>query len=98
MWLLLESQGYARHRIIMLVDGNDARRIDIGMTTRDPLVGMRSNVHRLSSSGNPIFPRDSIEFHMTSESRTSSRWSAIISQARAVTRAVASASSRRVKW
>jgi len=64
VWPLLQAKGSARHTIHMLVDGNDPRGIDIGLLTRFPLVGMRSNVHRRNAAGNPLFSRDAIEFYV----------------------------------
>ncbi len=64
VWPLLKAQGSAPHQIFMLVDGNDPRGIDIGLMTRYPLVGMRSNVHRKNAAGNPLFSRDAIEFYV----------------------------------
>lgn len=64
LWPLLQAKGSARHQIHMLVDGNDPRGIDIGLISRYPLVGMRSNVHRRTASGSAVFPRDAIEFYV----------------------------------
>jgi endonuclease/exonuclease/phosphatase family metal-dependent hydrolase len=64
IWPLLQAKGSSRHQICMLVDGNDPRGIDIGLISRYPLVGMRSNVHRRTASGSAVFPRDAIEFYV----------------------------------
>jgi endonuclease/exonuclease/phosphatase family metal-dependent hydrolase len=64
VWPLLKAQGSAPHSIFMLVDGNDVRGIDIGLISRYPLVGMRSNVDRLSPKGTPVFGRDCVEFYV----------------------------------
>jgi endonuclease/exonuclease/phosphatase family metal-dependent hydrolase len=64
VWPLLKAKGSTRHQIFMLVDGNDPRGIDIGLISRYPLVGMRSNVHRRTTAGSATFPRDCIEFYV----------------------------------
>lgn len=64
VWPQLEAQGHEPHSVFMLVDGNDDRGIDIGLISRFPLIGMRSNVHRRARSGRPLFSRDCIEFYI----------------------------------
>ncbi len=64
VWPLLRAKGSTRHQIFMLIDGNDPRGIDIGLISRYPLVGMRSNLHRKNAAGNPMFPRDSMEYYV----------------------------------
>jgi endonuclease/exonuclease/phosphatase family metal-dependent hydrolase len=64
VWPRLEAKGSAKHSIFMLVDGNDDRGIDIGLISRFPLVGMRSNVHTLGQSKRQLFSRDCIEFYV----------------------------------
>lgn len=49
---------------VMLIDGNDDRGIDVGiMTKKGYEIGlMKSHIHDLDNSGNPIFSRDCPEF------------------------------------
>lgn len=55
------------YRHIMLIDGNDARGIDVGLATRNgfPIGLMRSHVDDLKPDGHPIFSRDCPEYEVT---------------------------------
>jgi endonuclease/exonuclease/phosphatase family metal-dependent hydrolase len=46
----------------LLMDGNDARGIDIGVLSRVPVSGMRSHVHLRNQAGNALFSRDCAMF------------------------------------
>jgi endonuclease/exonuclease/phosphatase family metal-dependent hydrolase len=46
----------------MVVDGNDARGIDVGILSRYPIVEIRSHVDDLGSDGKRIFSRDCPEY------------------------------------
>jgi endonuclease/exonuclease/phosphatase family metal-dependent hydrolase len=58
------------YRHLMIIDGNDARGIDVGLATRSgfPIGLMRSHVDDLKPDGFPIFSRDCPEFHVTTPS------------------------------
>ena len=51
---------------VMVIDGNDARGIDVGLMTKDDfeIFGMYSHVHDLKPDGNPIFSRDCPEYQV----------------------------------
>ena len=46
----------------MVVDGNDARGIDVGILSRYPIVEIRSHVDDLGSDGKRLFSRDCPEY------------------------------------
>ena len=52
---------------VMIIDGNDGRGIDVGLTTKSgfPIGTMRSHVDDLKPDGFPIFSRDCPEFEVT---------------------------------
>ncbi|MCG6901372.1 MAG: hypothetical protein LJE68_01705 [Rhodobacter sp.] len=64
---LRKSEIYAH---LMLVDGNDARGIDVGLGTRTgfPIGRVRSHVDDRKPDGFPIFSRDCPEFEVTTPS------------------------------
>jgi endonuclease/exonuclease/phosphatase family metal-dependent hydrolase len=43
---------------VLLMDGNDARGIDVGLFSRTPVSGMRSHVELRNAKGGPLFSRD----------------------------------------
>jgi endonuclease/exonuclease/phosphatase family metal-dependent hydrolase len=43
---------------VLLMDGNDARGIDVGLLSRTPVSGMRSHVELRNATGGPLFSRD----------------------------------------
>lgn len=49
---------------VMLIDGNDERGIDVGLMTKTeyPIGLMRSHIHDVNESGEPIFSRDCPEY------------------------------------
>src|SRR5918994_2163205 len=52
---------------IMLIDGNDERGIDVGLMTKEgfDIENMRSHVHDLNDTGEPIYSRDCPEYAVT---------------------------------
>lgn len=58
------------YRHLMIVDGNDARGIDVGLATRTgfPIGTIRSHVDDLKPDGFPIFSRDCPEYQVTTPS------------------------------
>ena len=58
------------YRHLMIVDGNDARGIDVGLASRDgfPIGTIRSHVDDLKPDGFPIFSRDCPEYLITTPS------------------------------
>lgn len=55
---------------LMVIDGNDARGIDVGLMTKEDyeIFGMFSHVHDLKPDGNPVFSRDCPEYQVISSS------------------------------
>jgi endonuclease/exonuclease/phosphatase family metal-dependent hydrolase len=55
---------------VMLIDGNDARGIDVGLATRAgyPIGRVRSHADDLKPDGYPIFSRDCPEYEVTTPS------------------------------
>ena len=47
---------------LLLMDGNDARGIDVALMSRVPVSGMRSHIERLRAPGKPLFARDCAMF------------------------------------
>ncbi|MCB9684776.1 MAG: endonuclease/exonuclease/phosphatase family protein [Alphaproteobacteria bacterium] len=45
----------------LVIDGNDQRRIDVGLLSRFPIVHARSWQHLLGGDGQPVFDRDCLE-------------------------------------
>lgn len=45
----------------LVIDGNDDRRIDVGVLSRFPIVHARSWQHLLAGDGSPVFSRDCLE-------------------------------------
>lgn len=60
----------APFRHLMIIDGNDARGIDVGLATRPgyPIGQMRSHVDDMKSDGFAIFSRDCPEYEVTTPS------------------------------
>ena len=58
------------YRHVMIIDGNDARGIDVGLASRGgfPIGRMHSHVDDLKPDGFPIFSRDCPEYHVTAPS------------------------------
>jgi endonuclease/exonuclease/phosphatase family metal-dependent hydrolase len=52
---------------VMLIDGNDDRGIDVGLMTKEgfDIEDMRSHVHDLDDTGEPIYSRDCPEYAVT---------------------------------
>lgn len=63
---IVGSLGGTPYSHVMLIDGNDARGIDVGLLTgEDVLIGnMRSHVDDRTDEGQPIFSRDCPEFEL----------------------------------
>lgn len=57
---VLRGLGGAPFRHVMLIDGNDARGIDVGLMSREgyPIGPVRSHVDDLLPGGDPVFSRD----------------------------------------
>lgn len=64
---ILGPVGGAPYRHVMLIDGNDARGIDVGIATRAgfPIDQVRSHVDDLLPGGTNVFSRDCPEFWLT---------------------------------
>lgn len=45
----------------LVIDGNDQRRIDVGLLSRFPIVHARSWQHLMADDGSPVFDRDCLE-------------------------------------
>lgn len=67
---ILKEVGGTPYPNIMIIDGNDARGIDVGVMTKDgfPIGAMRSHVHDLKPDGNPVFSRDCPEYQIATPS------------------------------
>lgn len=51
-----------KYRNEMLIDGTDPRGIDVGLFSRFPITGLRTNIHYVPSGSRwPLFPRDCME-------------------------------------
>ena len=52
---------------VMLIDGNDDRGIDVGLMTKEgfDIEDMRSHIHDLDDTGEPIYSRDCPEYAVT---------------------------------
>jgi len=55
---------------VMLIDGNDDRGIDVGIMSQNgyKIESVRSHIHDLNESGNPIFSRDCPEYKIKTPS------------------------------
>lgn len=58
---VLSSVFGERYPHVMVIDGNDARGIDVGLLSRYPIVGIRSHVDD-EYKGRPVFSRDCPEY------------------------------------
>lgn len=69
---LLPAVGATPFRHVMLIDGNDARGIDVGLLTGEayPIGPMRSHVDDRLPSGEPVFSRDCPEYSVTTPDGT----------------------------
>lgn len=68
---LLRAVGATPYEHVMLVEGNDARGIDVGlMTSGDyPVVAIRSHIYDVDDEG-PVFSRDCCEYHLETPNGT----------------------------
>src|SRR5215213_7989136 len=64
---LPQGQRKEPYTSVMLIDGNDDRGIDVGLMTKEDfdIEDMRSHVHDLDDSGEPIYSRDCPEYAVT---------------------------------
>lgn len=58
---ILQGTGKALYPFNMVIDGNDARGIDVGLLSRRPIMRMRSHIDHLTE-GRPTFSRDCPEY------------------------------------
>lgn len=65
--MVLDRVGGNPYEHVMVIDGNDARGIDVGLMTRGgfDIGDMRSHVDDLDVDGDPIFSRDCPEYSVT---------------------------------
>lgn len=69
--LMFEKVGLEEgYNHVMIIDGNDARGIDVGLVTRKgfPIGPMRSHVDEVDGNGNRVFSRDCPEYEVTTPS------------------------------
>ncbi|MBI4513643.1 MAG: endonuclease/exonuclease/phosphatase family protein [Gemmatimonadetes bacterium] len=62
--LILDQEFGRSYEYNMLVDGNDPRRIDIGLLSQHEIVCVRSHIHDRDGGPDPIFSRDCPEFEI----------------------------------
>ena len=64
---LPQGQRKEPYTSVMLIDGNDDRGIDVGLMTKEgfDIEDMRSHVHDLDDTGEPIYSRDCPEYAVT---------------------------------
>ena len=67
---VISALGGEAFRHAMVIDGNDARGIDVGLLTRQgfPIGVLRSHVDEMLTERDPIFSRDCAEFEVTAPS------------------------------
>lgn len=58
--LLPSGSGFKRYPYCMLIDGNDTRGIDVGIYSRFPIRGLRSNIYA-DNGRKSVFSRDCLE-------------------------------------
>ena len=61
---MLERQNQPPYEHIMVIDGNDARGINVGIMSRRPIVRMASHVDDHTASGSATFSRDCPEYYL----------------------------------
>jgi endonuclease/exonuclease/phosphatase family metal-dependent hydrolase len=61
---VLGSQFQTAYPHVMLIDGNDARGIDVGVLSRFPIESVRSHVDDLNPNGEKTFSRDCPEYEI----------------------------------
>lgn len=59
---VLDAEFECRYPFAMVIDGNDARGIDVGILSRFPIERIQSHVYDMGASGTAIFSRDCPEF------------------------------------
>jgi len=69
---LLTVSGRPAYQHVMVIDGNDDRGIDVGLMTKrpHPILGIRSHVDDVDSTGRQIFGRDCPEYVVQASSGT----------------------------
>jgi endonuclease/exonuclease/phosphatase family metal-dependent hydrolase len=61
---VLGSQFQCAYPHVMLIDGNDARGIDVGVLSRFPIESVRSHIDDLNPNGEKTFSRDCPEYEI----------------------------------
>jgi endonuclease/exonuclease/phosphatase family metal-dependent hydrolase len=67
---LMKDMGLKPYPHLMVIDGNDARGIDVGIMSRYPIRRMVSHVDDRTGAGSPVFSRDCPEYYLGLEDGT----------------------------